>query len=144
MTEEGEYTITPQVDEMVSYIRNGFEENIEAIFEGMLKEEGIEEDQYETMAQNAGYDDFESFKAAAMETMLKEMESGMDGYLETVKTEAEEINISGDFQYKGDVITFVEINDNGSDAEGTVGENGDITIHDIETDGMKFDLVFTK
>ena len=110
-----------------------------AIINSMLEAEGITEDMYETIAAASGYDSYDAFVEDMVGTIVSEMGEDFVGELESG------VHYEGSYSLDKNIITLDgEVNEEKGMDQGTLNEDGTISITSKMEDGTELNLTFTK
>ena len=110
-----------------------------SIIDSMLQEQGVTEDMYDLIAETSGYESYEAFVDGMIGMIEEEMGDQFVKELETAT------HLEGTYSVEKDrlVITGGTGEGTGMD-EGTINEDGSISVVSEMQDGMTLDLRFIK
>lgn len=123
--------------------RNNLSEMMEKeapeLIKTMLESEGVTEDMYETIAQASGYDSYDAFVEDLKQTVMTEVGEEFAGTLES------ESHFEGTYSISGGTLTLNgEVNEVSGIEQGSLNEDGTISVSMKTEDGTPLSLVFTK
>lgn len=136
LNSDNTYLLNIDEDAFSESLRNGFTTDIDSITEQMMSSYGVSEDQYEEVAQAAGYDDY----AALKEDLLNEFMDLTDELME--EEFGDDALGSGTWESDGSTITLND--DDGSVDTATIESDGSLTISGEVIDDMEVTLTFVK
>lgn len=127
---QSDFTIAVDMDALKKDMSERLLVDADNLMKKMFQESGVTPDQYDTVAQIAGYADYEAMK----KDMVKEFESAFE---ESVGSEMDEFHMDGKYKVSGNEIIFE------SDEKAKIQPDGSIKMS-LESDGISLNLVFEK
>ena len=105
----------------------------------MLESEGVTEDMHDSIAAASGYDSYDAFVTDMVQTIVAEMGDEFATDLET------QVHYEGTYALNKNTLTLTgTVNDQNGMDQGTVNEDGTISISSKMDDETTLDLTFTK
>lgn len=135
------YELKLDAQSLIDSVKSAFEKNIDTIVEEAMTSQGITSDQYETVAQAAGYDSFDAMKQDLLDQIESSFESADLG------VDEDDLSDSGKYSVSGSNVIFKSDDEDSGLQKATLGSDGSISVSidtEIENKDYSFDITFTK
>ncbi len=131
---EGDFKVDYDVELLKSTMESEFDAHANDIISAIMSQQGVTEDQYEAVAQAAGYDDYAAFTDGMMDIMKEALYESLE--------DMDSLDVTGSYKVKGSNLSFENWNDDGS-AFSAAFKDGSFTLP-INANGTSMDVTFSK
>ena len=138
LTEDKDFTIAFDTTSFKEQFSALLDENIDTLIDSSLEMSGVSRDDItDEAAQAMGYDSAD----ALFEDLKTQLSDAMDDAYEDMDKEIEDATVTGTYTVAKDKVVFVTTDDGIGLDDGTIGDDGSITIN-TEFEDQEFTLVF--
>lgn len=131
---DGDFKVNYDVELLKNSLDSEFTAHANDIIDAIMTQQGVTEDQYEAVAQAAGYDDYAAFTDGMMDIMKEALYESLE--------DMEDFDVTGNYKVKGGNLSFEQWNDDGS-AYSAAFKNDSFTLP-INANGTSMDVTFSK